>query len=447
MRLGLFLALARRRRTANNSNRVTVSFGAPPSVTPTTYAPAVSISGGPVSITTGAPSGVTPTTYAFIVSPVQIETGSPANVTPTTYAPTVSVVTDETAPVIVAAWDEANNEIDLTITEDNFPVTVRWQIRAVATAAPDESAMLAGTGGVLAGSYSAASTPDSEVIDVSSLTDATDYTLYVMVSDPAGNHSAISDDDFTYTDPAIEITMGSPSGVTPTTYAPTVSVSGGAVSITTGTPSSVSPTTYAPDVSVSGGSTSFTMLADLYNETDGTGYTFTSQTEANIICVVGRRGSGTNAAPSAVTMNGNTCTELASGVFGTDVISFWKCPDADGSSSGDLVVTFSDTQARAFARTAYVEGFDLSGSVSDSAFDMNNDNVAGSLSIDCPAGGLIFACARLHTISGLANAEASSYEVPAAWEIFAGAQTAFSITLGNSGASDQLGGAISLAAA
>lgn len=250
-RLGLFLAA--RRRAATNSNRVTVSFGAAQSVTPTTYAPSVSISGGPVSITTGAPSGVTPTTYAFVVSPVQIETGSPANVTPTTYAPTVSVVTDDTAPVISAAWDEANNEIDLTITEDNYPVTVRWQIRAVATAAPDESAMLAGTGGILNGSYSASSTPDSEVIDVSSLTDATDYTLYVMVSDPAGNHSAISDDDFTYTDPTVTITTGTPSGVTPTTYAPTVSVSGGTVSITTDTPSSVTPTTYAPDVSVSGG--------------------------------------------------------------------------------------------------------------------------------------------------------------------------------------------------
>lgn len=309
MRLGLFLAIARRRRAATNSNRVTVSFGSPPSVTPTTYAPSVSISGGPVSITTGAPSGVTPTTYAFVVSPVQIETGAPANVTPTTYAPTVSVVTDETAPVISAAWDEANNEIDLTITEDNYPVTVRWQIRAVATAAPDESAMLAGTGGILNGSYSASSTPDSEVIDVSSLTDATDYTLYVMVSDPAGNHSAISDDDFTYTDPTVTITTGAPSGVTPTTYAPSVSVSGAAVAITTGSPSSVAPTTYAPTVSVSGGASgnfTFSLVQAINDASGGTPATatFTSTlSEGDIIFVLGDERSGLGHANHDVTDN------------------------------------------------------------------------------------------------------------------------------------------------
>lgn len=109
---------------------------------------------------------------------------------------------DTTAPVLSATLDAANNEIDITLTEINFPVTIRWQVRAVATAAPNEAAMLAGTGGVVAGSYEVASTPDSTVINIGALTDGLEYTLYVMASDPTPNHSAISDTDFTYEAPA-----------------------------------------------------------------------------------------------------------------------------------------------------------------------------------------------------------------------------------------------------
>lgn len=197
---------------------------------------------------------------------------------------------------------------------------------------------------------------------------------------------------------------------------------------------------------VAAGGTSFTMLADLYDEANNSVYTFSSQTEANIIAVHGRMGSGSAANPSGVTMNGNTCIKVAGSALSLDDLSFWTCADADGVSTGDLVVTFTQTQARAFARTAYVEGFDLSAAI-DNDFDFNNDNAAGALSLDCPAGGLIFCMARLHTISGLANGESSAYEVPAAWEIFSGAQTGFGITLVDESKNDQLGGAVSFAVA
>lgn len=112
---------------------------------------------------------------------------------------TISAV-DTTAPLVTATFDEATGKISLTITEDNYPVNVRWQVRAVATAAPDEAAMLAGTGALLNGSYSVASTPDDEIIDITSLTHGADYTLYLMASDPSVNHSTIQGVSFTYSD-------------------------------------------------------------------------------------------------------------------------------------------------------------------------------------------------------------------------------------------------------
>jgi hypothetical protein len=110
---------------------------------------------------------------------------------------------DTTDPVIGSVFfDEANDEIDLTFTEANFPVTVYWQVRAVASGAPNQAAMIANTGGLDGGNYSVASSPDSEAIDLSALADG-DYTLYVMLKDPSDNYSTISDDDFTLTTPDV----------------------------------------------------------------------------------------------------------------------------------------------------------------------------------------------------------------------------------------------------
>lgn len=108
---------------------------------------------------------------------------------------------DVTAPILSSALDSINNELDITLTELNFPVTIRWQVRAIGTAAPDQAAMLAGSGAISNGSYSVASTPDSTAINLGALLDQTEYTIYVMASDPTPNHSAIDDTDFTYEAP------------------------------------------------------------------------------------------------------------------------------------------------------------------------------------------------------------------------------------------------------
>lgn len=240
-------------------------------------------------------------------------------------------------------------------------------------------------------------------------------------------------------DAVARLAVQTPTGVESASEVGTASVLSISAPAATGVESASEVGTASPPATA----TSFTMLGDLYEEDNLTTYTFTAQTEANVICVVGRQSGA--ALPVSVTMNGKACTYLDGSAVEDDSIAFYSCPTADGSSTGSLVITFAGQQQRAFARTAYVEGFDLSAE-SASAFDMNNDNVTGSLSLDCPAGGVIFAVARLHTFAGdLANDSAGSNGVPAAWEIFAGAQTGFSITLAGTASANQFGGAISLA--
>lgn len=116
---------------------------------------------------------------------------------------TTDATPDVTAPTIDSvAFDEENDEIDLTFTEANFPVTVYWQVRAQASGAPNQSSMIANSGSLDGGNYSVASSPDSEAIDLSALADG-DYTIYVMLKDPSDNYSTISDDDFTLTTPDV----------------------------------------------------------------------------------------------------------------------------------------------------------------------------------------------------------------------------------------------------
>ena len=176
---------------------------------------------------------------------------------------------------------------------------------------------------------------------------------------------------------------------------------------------------------------SLTALHRFYNEANQTSYTFATDAlgasiiEGNILVIYHH--ATTSADPSSVTLNGNSYTKLVSGNSGQSGVSFWYSEDADGTSTGNLVVQFAGVQARGQARVYHATGYDIT-AVADSDFDLDLDNVAGSIAIDVPAGGVAIAAGiRTSAISGLSNF-INDGGITGAWEIFSGAQTGLAIT-------------------
>lgn len=208
---------------------VTITSAAPTTITLTSYSASVGI--GELTIISASPTAITMTAYPAVVVrgpvPRTVTSAAPAAITLTKYPATVTVP-DETAPVVTPSLDAESDTLTLIIAEENLPITIDWQVRAIGDAAPDKATVLAGTGGVIAGAYTIESLPDSEDLTASfvgGLTDSVQYTLYGVASDPSGNTSDVFDVDITYSTPAVvTVTSQVPGAITLTAYPATVQV-------------------------------------------------------------------------------------------------------------------------------------------------------------------------------------------------------------------------------
>lgn len=141
-------------------------------------------------------SGLSADTTRFIQYYAEDASGNGSNIVVSS-----SFTTDaaDSPPVINSATLNASTStLSLAVSDASLPITVYWQVRPQASAAPDQAAMIANTGGEAGGNYSEASVPASEGIDYSAAADGT-KTIYVMVREDSGLYSAITDVDFTKT--------------------------------------------------------------------------------------------------------------------------------------------------------------------------------------------------------------------------------------------------------
>lgn len=199
------------------------------------------------------------------------------------------------------------------------------------------------------------------------------------------------------------------------------------------------------------------------DDSDLTTYTFTLSfgTEAGGRYIVAAIQSRANAARSisSVSIGGVTATELitvnATG-SGADIAALYIALVPTGAT-GDVVVTFSAAMVRAMCSVYRVTG--CSPAAADTASDTTFSTADLSASIDCPAGGAIFAAAEVLMSTGTSSntwtnlTEASdqqSTEAPtmgatSAADAFATAQTGRTITITSAGGLPGVAGALAIA--
>lgn len=141
-------------------------------------------------------------------------------------------------------------------------------------------------------------------------------------------------------------------------------------------------------------------LTYLQTATDGssqTTYTFSSQnigTAASnrfiIVTITGRSGDGTNKTLSSVTIGGVTATLAASGQWNTGNFCGAACANVPTGTTGDIVVTFSDTMS-ACSVSAYSENGLSSATVIGSGGTTSD---AGSITVVTSTGGVIVGIAK-----------------------------------------------------
>lgn len=230
---------------------------------------------------------------------------------------------DVTAPVINSmSFNAGTGALNIGYTEANLPTTVRWHVRLQSSGAPDEAAMLAGTGALDSGSFSSGTTSDTESISLDGGLTADDYTMYVMISDGDENHSNIADDDFTLATAPDAFDTGD--------WSVADAASGGQVDVTiTSLPAANNATITDVEYSIdngawtsSGGTTSFSITG------------LTNGVSVGVeIRAVNSEGNGPDGVSKSVTP---TAAATAPSAF---VSGDWTLTDP--ASDGDLLVTIS----------------------------------------------------------------------------------------------------------
>lgn len=153
-----------------------------------------------------------------------------------------------------------------------------------------------------------------------------------------------------------------------------------------------------------GGDATRTYLGFTSSETDGTSYTFSSQSLGTaqgdrriVVAVMGRKETSSGEAPTGVTVGGVSASLVVSQQASGDrnSASLWIAEVPSGST-GDIVVTFANTQQRCGVGWWAVYGLESS-TATDTAATATS---GGSLNIDVEAGGVAFGTAN----SGSASA-------------------------------------------
>ena len=183
--------------------------------------------------------------------------------------------------------------------------------------------------------------------------------------------------------------------------------------------------------------------ASAVSTTNATAYTFSSQalgtassTRMIVIGICGSSNSGSASTINSVTVAGVSATKAKEQADGTEAgysSDLWYVALASGTS-GDVVVTFDATQARAGIGLTAV--FDASSSPSATAGNSDDPMVA---TISCPANGIILGSCTMNGSAGITTAWTNltekydqvvegSQSQSGAFATFAAAQTDLSIT-------------------